>query len=175
MNRQRHAFAGALQAALISVACFLATGCATYRPSPLSSEGVEARLKPPSMAEVRVRAASLKHPLLHDIPFNTDDGLSPEEAAVLAVIANPELKALRDRRGVAKAQVLQAGLLPNPDLSFSLDAPVGGERQGKVTAFGLGLDWEVSRLIGRNARQEAASDDASALDLEIAWQEWQVA
>ena len=120
------------------------------------------------MAEVRVRAASLRRPFLHNIPFNPSDGLSPDEAAVLAVIANPELKALRDRRGVAAAQVLQAGLLPNPDFSYSLDAPVGGVRAGKVTAFGLGLDWEVSRLLGRNARPEAARDESAALDPDIA-------
>ena len=74
---------------------------------------------------------------------------------------------------MAAAQVLQAGLLPNPEFSYSLDAPVGGVRAGKVTAFGLGLDWEVSRLLGRSARQEAARDDSAALDLDIAWKEWQ--
>ncbi len=175
MKRSPVPLTRALRPALIPLFCLLATACATYRPAPLTPARVAARLKPPAMAEVRIKARDLRHPLLRAIPFDPGDGLSPEEAAVLAVIANPELKALRDRRGVAQAQVLQAGILPNPDLSYSLDTPVGGVREGKVTAFGLGLDWEVGRLLGRSARQEAARKDAAAVDLDIAWQEWQVA
>lgn len=153
----------------------LAATCASYHPEPLTPASLDAALKPPPLPEVRALASALRHPLLPPISFDPGDGLSPDEAAVLAVIANPDLKARRDRRGIAQAQVLEAGLLPNPVLSYNLDAPVGGIREGKVTAFGAGLEWEVSRMLPRNARKQAAREHAAAVDLEIAWQEWQVA
>jgi|GEM_PF-5916531 len=45
--------------------------------------------------------------------MNIDDGLSPDEAAILAVLANPGLKAVRNGNMVAHAQLIQAKLLPN--------------------------------------------------------------
>ncbi len=120
-------------------------------------------------------ASTLRHPLLPPVSFDPSDGLSPDEVAILTVFVNPELKARRDRRGIAEAQVLQAGLLPDPVLSYNMDVPVGGVTGGKVTAFGTGLEWELSRLLPRNARQQAARKDAGAVDLDIAWQEWQIA
>jgi outer membrane protein TolC len=155
--------------------CTLLSACASYRAEPLTTAAVEAQLRPPAMSEVRIQASSLHHPLLPPISFDPRDGLSPDEVAVLAVIANPALKTQRDRRGVAQAQLLQAGLLPDPILSYSLDAPAGGVRDGKATAYGIGLAWEVSRLIPRSALRQAAKEDVAAVDLDIAWNEWQVA
>ncbi|MFQ5848611.1 MAG: TolC family protein [Candidatus Methylomirabilales bacterium] len=150
-------------------------GCATYHPIPLTSEAVARRLAPPDMQQVRVRAETITHPILKPIPFDERDGLSPDEAAILAVIANPTLRAVRDRRRIAAAQLLQAGILPNPQLSYNVDTPVSGDTQGKVTALGLGLDWDITSLITRDARIEGARAHVASVDLEVAWQEWQVA
>jgi len=150
-------------------------GCATYRPLPLTSKAVPAGLRPPDMNEVRLRAAGFKHPILKSVPFDDRNGLSPDEAAILAVIANPTLRAVRDRREIASAQLLQAGILPNPRLSYDLETPVDGDTQDKVNAFGLGLDWDITALISRSARLDAAKAHAASVDLEVAWQEWQVA
>jgi len=38
---------------------------------------------------------------------NVQDGLSPDEAALLALDRNPELSALRASRGIAQAEILQ--------------------------------------------------------------------
>ncbi|NDY41560.1 TolC family protein [Dissulfurirhabdus thermomarina] len=159
----------------ILVALVVVSGCATYRPMPITPETAHAGLISPDMQEVRLRANGFKHPLLKPVPFDDRDGLSPEEAAILAVIANPTLRAVRDRRGIASAQLLQAGILPNPQLSYDLGIPVGGDTQGRVNSFGLGLGWDITSLISRSARLDAAKAHAAAVDLGIAWQEWQVA
>ena len=67
-----------------------------------------------------MQAKEIKHPLLKPIDFDIRNGLSPDEAAVLAVIANPKLRASRDERQLAAAQLLQAGILPNPQFSYAL-------------------------------------------------------
>lgn len=155
---------------------FLAVGgCATYHPKPITSEAVRARLQPPDMARVRALARKIKHPILHPVALKPDEGLSPDGAAVMAVLLNPSLRAARDQRALSEAQLLDAGLLPNPELTYSLDVPTGGDTAGRVNAFGLGLDWNVTSLISRASRVQKAKVQEDAVDLDIAWREWQVA
>ena len=150
-------------------------GCATYHPEPINGPAVEDALKAPAMEVVRIKAGVIRHPILRPVDFDIRDGLSPDEAAVMAVIANPALRAVRDLRGVAGAQIIQAGILPNPRLSYNLDIPTGGDKDGAVNGYGLGVGWDIRSLVTRSARVDAARAHAASVDLDIAWQEWQVA
>ncbi len=151
------------------------TGCVSYQPLPITQESVRERLSTPSTQEIQIQVRAIKHPLLKPVIFDLSDGLSPDEAAILAVITNPSLRVARDSRGLATAQVLQAGILPNPQLSSSLESPVGGDTSGKVNAFALGLNWDITSLISRGSEINSARFHAASVDLEIAWKEWQVA
>lgn len=153
----------------------LIAGCATYRPIPIDRSSVDIALKAPSMAKVRVQAKMINHPILKPIVFDDRDGISPDEAAILAVLANPKLRAIRNRKKVAMAQLIQAGILPNPQLSYSLGIPTGGNTQGTINASGLGLGWDITSLIARDARMDAARYRVDSVDIDVAWQEWQVA
>ncbi len=151
-------------------------GCAAYHPSPLTGERVSGALRPRGREEVRYEAARLHHPLLAPVLFQArDDGLSPEQAAVFAVIANPTLRSVRDARGLASAQIIQAGILPNPQLSPSLDLPLGNSVPGVRIAYGLNVNWDVTAIFARGAKLEAARAHAASVDLSVAWQEWQAA
>jgi cobalt-zinc-cadmium efflux system outer membrane protein len=150
-------------------------GCATYHPMLITPEAVDARLQPPAMAELRILASEIKHPILRPLELKPEGGLSPDGAAVLAVLLNPSLRALRDQRALASAQLVDAGLLPNPELSYSLDVPTGGDKPGTVNGYGLGLSWDITSLISRSSKIGAARARRAAVDLDIAWKEWQVA
>ena len=152
-----------------------ASGCATYHPMPITSEAVDAKLQPPDMAELRILASKINHPILPPVEIKPNEGLTPNGAAVLAVLLNPSLRAIRDQRAVSSAQVLDAGLLPDPQLTFSLEVPTGGNTADKVTAYGLELNWDVTSLVSRDSRIGEAKARKEAVDLDIAWQEWQVA
>jgi len=57
---------------------FLAvSGCATYHPMPITAEAVGAKLQPPDMAQVRILAGEIKHPILHPIELKADEELPP--------------------------------------------------------------------------------------------------
>lgn len=67
------------------------------------------------------------------------------------------------------------GVIPDPELSYSVGVPTGGDTAGRVNAFGLGLAWNVTSLISRKSKVSEAKAHGDAVDLDIAWQEWQVA
>jgi outer membrane protein TolC len=142
---------------------------------PLSDAAREKALAPLPIDRVKVAAAHLDHPLVKPLVIDGNGGFSPDEIAVMAVIMSPELRAVRDQRGVARAQVIQAGILPNPQFTQSIDIPHGNADPAYVSAHTTGFSWDVSALITHHDEMEAARASAAAVDLEVAWQEWQVA
>ena len=139
---------------MLRALAFLAvSGCSIYHPKPLTTAAVESNLKVPSESVLRVKASQLKHPALRPVEIDLRNGISPGEAAVLAVLLNPTLRADRDRRGLASAQLIQAGVLPNPQIAFGRDYVVGGNTAGTITAFGLSGSWDIPPDHWANAAQ----------------------
>ncbi len=149
--------------------------CASYHPMKIGQHAIDAALKPPDIQKISIEARRMAHPLLKPVAINLQNGLSPDEAAVLSVLTNPALKSIRDQRDIAEAEIIQAGILPNPQLSANYDIPTGGNTAGTVNAYGLSLGWDFMSLIGRKDRIAAAKSEKAAVDLTIAWEEWQVA
>ena len=154
--------------------CWL-VGCAQYQAKPLTEQAIQQQLETPSKRQLTLQATQIKHPLLKPIAFNVEDGLSPDEAAILAVLRNPKLRTIRDQHLIAGAQLLQAGLLPDPQVSYSFSAPSGGTDLGMNNAYGAGLSWQATALIWRQNKITAAEKQQQNVDLQIAWQEWQIA
>ncbi len=156
----------------------LATGvgaCAQYHAEPITPARVDKVLQAPSEETLRVRASRLHHPLIPAVTFDPRQGLSPDEAAVMAILINPSLRAVRDQRQAAAAQLLQAGILPNPQFSYNADFVTGGDTTGTFNAYGLGLSWNVTSLLTHDAKIDAARAESASVEMDIAWQEWQVA
>jgi outer membrane protein TolC len=124
---------------------------------------------------VELEAGELGNPLLASLAVDLTDGVSPAEAAVLAAANNPDLVAARDARGEAAAELLAAGLLPNPTLGAEALEPYGAGSGGLQLARTLQLSVDSSSLVTRGARVEAARAATREVDLGIAWQEWLVA
>ncbi len=158
----------------IGLLCLL-LGCSHYQLKPLTEHAVQQELETPTAQQLSIQATQIKHPLLKPIKFDMEDGLSPDEAAILAVLLNPQLRAIRDQHAIANAQLLQAGLLPDPQLSYGFSAPSGGTTLDTNNAFGIGLSWQVTALIWRQNKITAAEKQQQNVDLQIAWQEWQIA
>lgn len=163
---------------IILLVSLLISGCANYTSleSQYAGNGTITELMaPPNEASLSQEGKNFKHSLMEPVTIDFKDGISVDEAAVIAVIANPELKVQRDRKAIALAQVIQAGLLPNPQLSYSYEFPTGGATHDTFNAFGIGLDWEITALITRQARLSSAGFNKNAVNLEVAWKEWQTA
>ncbi len=100
-----------------------------------------------------------------------DRSLTLTEVGLIAVQNSPNLRAIWARRGVAQAQVIQAGLLPDPVLSGSYDVFLAGP--GITNAIGASLIGNVTALITLPAQRRAASKAAQQVDANTVWQEWQ--
>ncbi len=160
-------------AVVVAVMAVFSGGCASYKSMPLTRKTVNAQLTWPNDKTIQLQAGKIKHPHLNPVKINLSDGVSADEAAVLAVLLNPTLRVERDRRKLANAQLFAAGLLPNP--SFSYGVVLATNDKHAKTGFDLGLDWEVTSLITRNEKIKQAKSQQKQVNLEIAWQEWQVA
>jgi len=162
-------------ASFVVVSAALLTGCAVYQAKPLDEGAVAGALRAPSWAAVKLAATQIDHPLLPAQVIDGEGGFTPEEIGLIALIASPQLRAIRDQRGLAQAQVIAAGILPNPQFGFSADVPHGNVDPSLVAARSLGLSWDLTALLSLHQKKIAAQKSSEAIDLEIAWQEWQVA
>ncbi len=152
-----------------------AAGCSSYHAKPLLPAAVNHELQHKSQEFLTISSSRFHGNAPATQRLSPRRGLSPAEAATIAVLLNPSLQALRDQHGVAAAQLMQAGLLPNPQLAATGDFVTGGYRTGTFNAYGLSLSWDLTSLIDRNARIAAARYHQGQVDLQVAWQEWQAA
>jgi len=138
-------------------ASLLLAACATYDPLPLTTH-----------VRLKHRLAELVH-----VGVRIDRPLSVYDVAVLAVENNPDLMATRTQRGVARAQVLQAGLLPNPSINasyaFLLNPPAA-----MFDSFSVGVMQDIQKSITMTGRLRAAQAAALQVDASMLWEEWQL-
>ena len=141
----------ALASLALAAAC---AGCTTYAPLPLDKQA-----QPAASAEQ----------LHHDAPLPSKLGV--DDIVMLALRNNPALVAARAQQGVAQAQLLAAGILPNPSLNASYGFLLGGP--GTVDSLSAGLSQDVRSLVTLSARRGAARQTVRQIDASLLWQEWQ--
>jgi cobalt-zinc-cadmium efflux system outer membrane protein len=153
--------------AILTIAGVMMTGCASYAPLPLGSGSGLA-----SVAQLTAPTVDMPVSMLATHRFDPSDGLDVAEVAMLTVANSPPLKLKRDELGISRAQAFAAGLLPDPQLSFSNDFP-RESGNGLTSAFSLGLSEDITALLTRSSRKAAARSQADQVNLELLWAEWQ--
>ena len=150
----------------------LLSACAAAPSAPLAP-GVDATLRGPDLAAVTRDAANFKHPVLKPVSIDLTRPLTPEALGLIAVIANPDLKAARAKAKVAGAQAFDAGLLPDPVITLGFDKLLSGPDMlnGLTAQIAQDLIALRDRAVVR-ARNRAS---ARQVRLDLAWQEWQTA
>jgi len=146
------------------MACLL-TACASYTQRPLAD----------AMSDVNLsrEAAALDRPFLRPATIDLAQPLDMNAIATIAVISNPDLKALRARAAVADAQAFAARLLPDPNFSLGANKVLSGPDPFLDLAGALGLDLNALRTA--KLRRTGADTAARQVRLDLAWAEWQTA
>ena len=139
------------------------TACASYAPDPLGSA--------PTATTPAAFSTAVNRPYLAPVTIDLSQPLDSNAIATVAVIANPDLKALRARADVSDAQVFSAGLLPDPTFSAGVDTVLSGpDTKANLTAA-LGLDLNALRT--RSIARSQSQAESRQVRLDLAWSEWQ--
>ena len=158
---------------MVGVLISSVAACAAYRPEPLQGPDVEASLQDPAVPSLVQQAGGLRHALIAPVVLDPSAPLTLDAVTVIAVIANPDLAALRVQQQVADAQVFASGLFPDPQLSLGIDRVLSPSGAGLVTAYTGGLSLDVlGKFFTRRTDQEVARNAARQLRLDVAWAEW---
>lgn len=150
---------------------FVLAGCTSYEPAPLRPLELLAALE-------RARLVEASPALPAGLgPFTAADGLTLVEAAAVGVQLNPRLGALRREVGVAEAQLVEAGLLPDIELGWGAMDPTGlilaeGRADAAAWISGAWLSWPVPRPDEIDAREGVARAEVGAARARVAAAEW---
>ena len=156
---------------LLALMSGVISACAMYHSRPLPEKPDLAQTFQP----VNVDLDELKLPGLTPHPYDPARGLDMTDAAIVAVINNPQLRATRADAHAAYVQSFAVGLIPGPQLNGSKDMPLGSNPPGSVAASSIGLTYDFSQLMTSGAEQAGAEAKARQADLNLLWAEWQVA
>lgn len=164
LRRRRAPAARQAMLGMVAGCASLLSACAVYhaRPLPKGPDLARAPALSVSVSDLGIRG-------LEPAPFDPAKGLTETNVVTLAAVDNPQLKALRLQAGVAGAQLLAAGLLPDPQISAGLS------KSSHFTGYSVSLAQDIQSLITRGAAKGAAKAHLDQVNLDILWQEWQVA
>ncbi len=149
----------------------LTSGCATYRPAPISPAQILESLNAVEWQPNRVESTPSS-------PGTApSEGAGPRELSAFAVSTNPQLAAVRAEVGIQAALLVEAGLLPDPEFGWDAMNNVASEIVDNSsspvdTISGFGLMFPLLRPGERDASVGAAewrSEEARGL---VAAAEW---
>lgn len=150
-----------LPAALVAACC---AACATVAPSPVVPAAVLERLEAVRWPAITGEAAGAR-------------GVGPRELAAFAVQHHPRLAEARAELGVSRALLVEAGLLPDPELSWdamdliAAEAVTGTHSDLEIWS-GFGLMVPLPRPGERDARVSAAKWREEGARHQVAAAEW---
>ncbi len=149
----------------------LLSGCAAYHRAPLHDPDVV--LARPDTAVLSTDSSKIDRPYLKPETIDLSLPLTPNALAIIAVLENPDLKALRLKSGVADAQVVAARLLPDPTVQGSFDKIL--REPDPLNGFGGQIGFDIGALRARHVTAEGARAARQQVRLDLAWAEWQTA
>jgi len=152
-----------VQAAL-GAAALLLVGCTAVDPQPDFDRAGEFIQRTTGRSDVRPQEDP--EILKERVRSLLRDGLTVEEAVEIALLNNAELQAAWMNIGMAKADLIQAGLLSNPTLAMAFRLPAGGG----LTAIDLDIAQNIADLWQIPPRKRVAERSLERVVLEIAYQ-----
>ena len=144
--------------------------CASYEPRPLDAAKEWRQLESVRLEDLVLKPEDNATDSKSELPpFDYSDGLSPDEAAAVAIALNPELRAFRVEKGIAEGELLAAGLLPNPEVDLNAVSASGSLAGELDILFDL-----TAALVTRGPRKERARARIEEVRWEVADREWQI-
>lgn len=161
---------------LAGLVAFAAGGCQSYARRPLDLAGHHAAFlaRTPESPEVRVFAETLvaRSASSSAAAFDPGDGISCDEAEVIALVFNADLRVARLRAGVTQATAENAGRWEDPSVGVDLTRIIESTPHPWKVFTSVGLTIPVSGRL-EIEKQRAGVEHAAEL-ARVAQREWVV-
>ena len=138
----------------------LLSGCTTYEAKPLNDDIT----LPQTVTQLK---GSDKQGVSSSVYLDV------YQVATIALLNNRDLNVKRAQLHVNEAQLVNAKLFADPQLSANFDQPTSNT-SGLVNAWGVGLSYDVMSLITHGSQVKSAEYQVQQAKLDMEWQEWQV-
>ncbi len=142
-------------------------GCTRYQAQPMEARQILEDLRAATLEGVTIPAGPGDRTQAG--AFDPSDGLSPSEAVSVALALNPGLRSSRLEKGVADAQLLAAGLYPDPELDARWI------QRSEDTTLEANLLQLLPITGERGIRKEKARLRLEEIRWDVAWEEWKLA
>ncbi len=160
---------------VVPLLLLLATGCATRNVSSdvrevnefLAAQGRGTRQPAERVLSVSIPDEQAWENDSPETPLILAKPLTADDAAKLALLQNRDLRAAMYDLGIARGQVVQAGLLPNPELDISLRHSQDPFQRIQAD---IGIEYNLSALIMVPQRKGVAEAELAATRVRIAGQ-----
>lgn len=169
---------GLMAVSLAGIAALMAGGCQSYERQPLDMAAHrEAFLaRTPESPEVKAFAEGLKERARSSRDggngFDATDGVTRDEAEVIALVFNAGLRVARERAGVAKAGAEHAGLWEDPELGVDVSRIVESVPEPWKVLTSVGITLPISGRLEAEKRRAGAEHAAELA--RVARDEWAV-
>ncbi|MGI9302876.1 MAG: TolC family protein, partial [Gammaproteobacteria bacterium] len=150
--------------ALILIPVISTAGCATF-----SADGGFGSVETEVQSRLETQAYWLRSDEDREAAREKVSGLlgktlSAEDAVQVALLNNPELQAAYGMLGVAEAERVQAGRLPNPEFSYSNTSSNEGQEIERSLGFAVGAILTMPLRVAMETRRFNAAKLAAAAD-----------
>lgn len=139
----------------LAIGLVLSSACATTGQAP-DHRTLDSAIRARTASGIRVEGTAAMPP-----DVSVGDGLTAQEAVAIALWNSPSFQATLADLGIARADVVEAGLLRNP--IFSLLFPIGPKQLEWTLQFPLDALWQ------RPKRVAAAELNAQAVGERLVW------
>lgn len=148
---------------LRAAAVFAAAGAAASCVSTDATRDIEQSQQ--LLAERTGLAADWLSPLEAAATWDSASPLTAELTVAAALARSPAVRRKVEEVARSRAELVQAGLLPNPVLSLSLGFPIAGADGG--TTVGASLVQNLAAILSTGRRKDAASADLERAVLDL--------
>ncbi len=151
---------------MVGSLALIMNGCVSYRAAPIDQRAMLRDLQRVTLEDLVARTVPDEHtPTIVSLA----DGLTTTEAAAIAIVGNPGLRAKRQSVGIAQGQLIQAGLFPNPEIDATWFTP-------SATGAQVNALFDVTgTLLTRGLERDVAAAQADRARMEVLESEWDVA
>lgn len=154
-----------------ALSALLVTGCQSYTPQPIDSKAMRLdwQNRSPALPSVRAFADEMKKSQASAADYDVTNGIDIDEAELLALLFNPDLRKARLEADVARLGSNEAGRWEDPSFGLDVERIISGAKDPWVIGGLVNLTIPLSGRL--SIERKLAISESSVAQLRVLQQE----